>query len=66
MRLNPEKYVFVVDIGNFLGFIVLHRCIEVETKKIDAIRNMPPPQKISQFCSLQPIRFKIFIISLHH
>ncbi|GLJ23982.1 hypothetical protein SUGI_0456270 [Cryptomeria japonica] len=53
MRLNPRKCVFGVDSGKLLGFIVSHRGIEVDTKKIDAIVNMPPPRNVSQLKSLQ-------------
>jgi hypothetical protein len=48
MSLNPKNGVFGVDSGIFLGFIVSHKGIEVDTKKIDTIVNMPPPKKISQ------------------
>lgn len=53
MRLNPRKCVFGVDSGKLLGFIVSNRGIEVDTKKIDAIVNMPPPRNVSQLKRLQ-------------
>lgn len=53
MCLNPQKCVFGVESGKLLGFIVLHHGIEVDTKKIDAIVNMPPPRNVSQLKSLQ-------------
>lgn len=46
-------HVFGVDSGKQLGFLVSHRGIEVDTKKIDVIVNMPPPKNISQLRSLQ-------------
>jgi hypothetical protein len=34
MRLNPKKCVFWVDSGKILGFIISHRGIKVDTKKM--------------------------------
>lgn len=53
MRLNPLKCVFSVDPRNILGFIVSHHGIEVDTNKIDAIVNMPPPRNIIELQSSQ-------------
>lgn len=53
MRLNPLKYVFSVDVGKLLGFIISCRGIQINKDKIDAIVNMPPPKNISQLHSLQ-------------
>jgi hypothetical protein len=44
LRLNPEKCVFGVRQGKILGYLVLHRGIEVNPTKIQAIINMAPPQ----------------------
>ena len=41
MKLNPEKCVFKVSSGKFLGFLVSHRGIEVNPEKIRAIVEMP-------------------------
>lgn len=35
MKLNPEKCVFGVDSGKFLGFMVSHHGIEANPEKID-------------------------------
>jgi hypothetical protein len=43
LKMNPLKCAFVVKSGVFLGFIVHHRGIEIEPKKIKAILKMPPP-----------------------
>jgi hypothetical protein len=44
LRLNPEKCVFGVRQGKILGYLVLHRGIEANPTKIQAIINMTPPQ----------------------
>jgi hypothetical protein len=44
LRLNPEKCVFGVRQGKTLGYLVLHRGIEANPTKIQAIINMTPPQ----------------------
>ena len=37
IKLNPEKCVFKVTSGNFLGFIVSYRGIEANSEKIRAV-----------------------------
>jgi hypothetical protein len=44
LLLNPEKCVFGVRQGKILGYLVLHRGIEANPTKIQAILNMAPPQ----------------------
>ena len=54
MKLNPTKCVFVVLAGKLLGFIVSHRGIEANPKKIDAILHMKKSQcvvALSRFVS---------------
>jgi hypothetical protein len=41
-KLNPEKCVFGVSAGKLLGFLVSHRGIEANPKKIRAIEAMRP------------------------
>jgi len=48
MRLNPEKCVFGVDGGKFLGFILTHRGIEANLKKCDAISTMNSPKNLRE------------------
>src|SRR5215468_4314535 len=43
MKLNPEKCVFGVASGKFLGFMVTQRGIKVNPEKIEAIMGMPSP-----------------------
>ena len=46
MRLNPEKCTFRVEAGKFLGFMVSQRGIEINPKKIQAIREMTSPKSV--------------------
>lgn len=48
MKLNPQKCVFGVDSGKFLGFMVSHRGIEANPDKVRAILEMPSPQTTKQ------------------
>ncbi|KAM2972027.1 hypothetical protein FF2_018765 [Malus domestica] len=43
LKMNPAKCAFGVSVGNFLGFLVHHRGIEVDTNKARAIIDTPPP-----------------------
>ena len=52
MKLNPSKYAFEVSSGKFLGFMVLHRGIEENPNKIQAILDMKPPQNVKEVQSL--------------
>ena len=42
MKLNPSKCMFGVTAGKFLGFMVSQRGIEVNPKKVRAIRTGTP------------------------
>lgn len=46
MNLNPVKCAFGVSVGKFLGFMVSHRGIEANPKKVNVIINMKSPQTI--------------------
>ena len=46
--LNPEKCVFGVPSGKLLGFLVSHRGIEANPKKVKAIEDMSPPQTLKE------------------
>ena len=52
MKLNPSKCTFGVASGKFLGFMVSHKGIEANPKKIKAILDMKPPQNIKEVQSL--------------
>jgi hypothetical protein len=53
LKMNPPKCAFAVQLGVFLDFVVRHRGIEIEPKKIKAILNMPPPQELKDLRKLQ-------------
>jgi hypothetical protein len=44
LELNPEKCIFRVKKGKFLGCLVLIKGIEANLSKIDAILRMEPPK----------------------
>ena len=52
MKLNPNKCVFGVSIGKFLGFMVSQRGIEANLDKIKAILEMTPPRTTKEVQSL--------------
>ena len=52
MKLNPQKCVFGVEYGKFLGFIVNHRGIEANPAKIQALVEMKSPTYVKQIQSL--------------
>ena len=52
MKLNPSKCAFGVASRKFLGFMVSHRGIEANPKKIKEILDMKPPQNIKEVQSL--------------
>ncbi|KAM2763111.1 hypothetical protein PS2_014761 [Malus domestica] len=52
LKMNPAKCAFGVSAGNFLGFLVHHRGIEVDENKACAIISAPPPTTKKQLQSL--------------
>ncbi|XP_074373631.1 uncharacterized protein LOC141713979 [Apium graveolens] len=52
MKLNPQKCVFGMESGKFLGFIVNHRGIEANPTKIKALMDMKSPTNVKQVQSL--------------
>ena len=46
MKLNPQKCVFGVESGKFLGFMVNHRGIEANPAKIKALLEMKSPTTV--------------------
>ena len=43
LRMNPKKCAFGVSAGQFLGFLVHERGIEIGLKSQEAVRSMRPP-----------------------
>ena len=52
MKINPRKCAFGVTAGKFLGFIMSQRGIEVNSNKIQAIMEVPPPRNMKEVQSL--------------
>ena len=46
MKLNPNKCVFDVRSGKFLGFIISSYAIEASPDKVQAVLDIKPPQTI--------------------
>ena len=46
MKLNPNKCVFGVSSGKFLGFMVSQRGVEANLDKIQAILEINPPKNV--------------------
>ncbi|RVW70030.1 Retrovirus-related Pol polyprotein from transposon 17.6 [Vitis vinifera] len=44
MKLNPSKCAFGVSAGQFLGFMVSQRGIEVSPNQVKAVMDTPPPK----------------------
>jgi len=44
--MNPLKYAFQVTSRKFLGFVVLHKGIEIDQAKIRAIHDMQLPKNL--------------------
>jgi hypothetical protein len=41
--MNPKKFAFGVSAGQFLGFLVHERGIEISLKSQEAVKTMVPP-----------------------
>ena len=46
MRLNPQKCVFTVEAGKFLGFMLTHQGIEANPDKYKAVLEMKSPNSV--------------------
>jgi hypothetical protein len=44
MMLNPKKCMFGMSSGKLLGYMVSSRGIDANPKKVEAIKNLQPPQ----------------------
>ena len=52
MKLNPNKCVFGVSSGKFLGFMVSQRGVKANLDKIQAILEINPPKNVKEVQSL--------------
>ena len=52
MKLNLSKCAFGVTAGNFLGFMVSYRGIEVNPEKVRVIMELSPPKAVKEVQSL--------------
>jgi len=53
LKLNPEKCVFGVKAGQFLGFLLIERGIEANPKKCAAIIAMRSPTSVKEVQQLK-------------
>ena len=53
IKLNPNKCVFGVKAGKFLGFMISHRGIEANSEKMEAILNMKAPKILNKLQKLK-------------
>ena len=52
LKMNPNKCAFGVSVGQFLGFMVHKRGIEITRRSIDAINKIVPPTNKTELQSL--------------
>ncbi|GJV62822.1 reverse transcriptase domain-containing protein [Tanacetum coccineum] len=52
MKLNPKKYSFGMEEGNFLGYIVTSEGIRANPEKRKAVMDMPSPRTLKKMQSL--------------
>lgn len=48
LRLNPKRFIFKVDGGKFLGFMLSHRGIEANSKKCQVVIDMRSPKNVKE------------------
>jgi len=48
MRLNPKKYMFSVERGKFLGFMMTHQSIKVNLDMCQELKIMQNPQNLKK------------------
>jgi hypothetical protein len=54
MMLNSKKCIFGMSSDKLLGYMVSSRGIDVNPKKVEAIKKLQPPQTRKKFKSWQP------------
>jgi len=53
IHFNPQKFVFCVESGQLLGFIMSKEDIRLDPLKVELILNLSPPSTLHQIQSLQ-------------
>ena len=49
--MNPSKCAFEVSSGKFLGFLILHKGIDLDPTKAEAITTLSPPTTLKELRS---------------
>ena len=52
IKFNPDKCVFGIKAGKFMGFMISHRGIEANPEKMEAILNMKAPKTLNELQKL--------------
>ena len=60
LRLNASKCSFGVGLGNFLGYVITHRGIEVNPNQIKAIHGLHPPRNPKEVQCLTGITVALY------
>ncbi|XP_040362150.1 uncharacterized protein K02A2.6-like [Rosa chinensis] len=63
MRLNPQKCIFGVEVGKFLGYIISHKGIEANLEKVQAILDMVSPTYRNEVQSLTGEMLYIYLVA---
>ncbi|XP_040369443.1 uncharacterized protein LOC121051299 [Rosa chinensis] len=63
LKMNPAKCVFAVQAGDFLGFIVHQRGIEVPADKASAVINASPPRTKKELQRLLACKLRHYMLS---
>ena len=52
IKLNPDKCIFGMKAGKFLGFMISHKDIEANPEKMETILNMKAPKTLNELQKL--------------
>ncbi|XP_050211877.1 uncharacterized protein LOC126662033 [Mercurialis annua] len=61
LKLNPEKCVFAVRSGKFLGHLISEKGIEANPEKIEAVMNMKAPSSWTEECNTAFEELKVYL-----
>ncbi|XP_050222714.1 uncharacterized protein LOC126672805 [Mercurialis annua] len=61
LKLNPEKCVFAVRSGKFLGHLISEKGIEANPEKIEAVINMKAPSSWTEECNTAFEELKVYL-----